>query len=95
LTQDTLPTQYAALSLPEVCWLCGMSRWSVVGAIERKDLRAHRTTPTREGHWRVARDDLVLWMNSCGVPLDLSLRGRGRFGSPPGDFARMKLELRS
>ena len=90
---DALPTQYGAITIKEVSWLTGLSEWAVRGAVERGELKAYRGSSGPKGHWYVARDVLVRYMTTCGIPLDISLRGRARSGTPPADFSQMKQEM--
>lgn len=86
ITERRLPSELAVYDLQEAAYLAQASRWSLVGAIQAGDLKAHRSTVGPRGHWRINRDELLHWMRSAGIPLDIALRGRPRFGRPPPDF---------
>ena len=87
--EDTLPTRLALLNLGEAIFLCRMTRYTVIGAIEKGELKGFKTSTNQWGNWRIPRASLVLWMNSLGVDLAISEAGTAREGYPPPDFDRV------
>ena len=73
-----LPSQLPVFKIGEAAFLAQIGRDTLCEACVRGELRHHRSGIGRLAHRMILRESLIVWMNSCGVPLDISLRGKPR-----------------
>jgi len=91
-----LPSKLTAFKMGEAAFLTQIGRDTIAEACERGELRHYRSGVGRFAHRMILRESLICWMNSCGIPLDVSLRGKprktGRGSGAPEDWYACKRE---
>jgi hypothetical protein len=83
----------AVLKMSEAMFLSQMTRDMLEAAREIGGLKWWRVTPKPQGHILITRESLVRYMRSMGIPLDISLQGASRRGTPPEDFDLVRKRL--
>ena len=89
-----LPSKLAVFKMGEAAFLSQIGRDAIAEACVRGELRHYRCGVGRFANRMILRDSLIVWMNTCGIPLDVSLRGKprktGRGSSAPEDWYACK-----
>jgi len=89
-----LPSKLAAFKVGEVAFLAQIGRDAIRTACDKGELRHYRCGVGRFANRMILRTSLIVWMNTCGIPLDVSLRGKprkcGKGACPPEDWYACK-----
>ncbi len=89
-----LPSKLAVFKMGEAAFLAQIGRDAIRAACIIDDLRHYRSGVGRFAHRMILRESLIMWMNACGIPLDISLRGTprkcGKGAGPPEDWYSFK-----
>ncbi len=85
-----LPSKLPVFKIGEAAFLAQIGRDTIRTACIEGELRHYRSGIGRMAHRMILRESLICWMNSCGVPLDISLLGTprkcGRGSGAPEDW---------
>jgi len=72
------------LTPAQAAQLSGISRWTIVRAVQSGQLKAHRNN---RGHWLVERDAFEAWCSARGAQGALSVRPGADAPPAPSDLA--------
>lgn len=89
-----LPSKLPVFKIGEAAFLAQIGRDTIRTACITGELRHFRSGVGRMAHRMILRESLICWMNSCGMPLDISLLGTprkcGRGSNAPSDWYAYK-----
>ena len=93
-----LPSKLPVFKIGEAAFLAQIGRDTLRTACITGELRHYRSGVGHLAHRMILRESLICWMNSCGVPLDISLRGKPRktgkcSGAPEDWYAYRRLSM--
>ena len=87
MVEARLPSDLAVFTTGEVSFLTQIGYFGILEATANGKLKFHRVGG--KGYKMIARPNLLLFMNSAGIPLDISTMGESRVGyqsKPPKDY---------
>ena len=92
-----LPSQLPVFKIGEAAFLAQIGADTLRTACITGELRHYRSGVGPMAHRMILRESLICWMNSCGVPLDVSLLGTprkcGRGSGAPEDWYAYRRKL--